>query len=76
MTLQQLFEQVEHLPAAEKWQLVRHLLDDLEESEPTHEDVVQGLREGLQDALAGRVRPAHEFFAEMDVEMSEDANNS
>jgi hypothetical protein len=31
MTLQQLFEEVEHLPATEKRRLVRHLLDNLEE---------------------------------------------
>jgi hypothetical protein len=31
MTLQQLFEEVEHLPVTEKWLLVRHLLDNLEE---------------------------------------------
>ena len=30
MTLQSLLDEVEHLPIAEKWQLVRHLLDDLE----------------------------------------------
>ena len=32
MTLEQLFEAVERLPVAEKWQLIRHLLDDLEEA--------------------------------------------
>ncbi len=30
MTLQSLLDVVERLPVAEKWQLVRHLLDDLE----------------------------------------------
>ena len=42
MTLQQLFEEVEHLPATEKWRLVRHLLDNLEEEkkDPSQEDWV------------------------------------
>ncbi|MCI0712363.1 MAG: hypothetical protein L0154_19570 [Chloroflexi bacterium] len=30
MTLQRLLNEVERLPTAEKWQLVRYLLDDLE----------------------------------------------
>lgn len=30
MTLQNLLDEVERLPVAEKWQLVRYLLDDLE----------------------------------------------
>ena len=30
MSLQNLLDEVERLPTAEKWQLVRHLLDDLE----------------------------------------------
>ena len=30
MTLQSLLDEVERLPTTEKWQLVRHLLDDLE----------------------------------------------
>ena len=39
MTLQQLFEEAERLPAAHKWQLVRRLLDNLEEKkDPSGED--------------------------------------
>ncbi|GAB4528090.1 MAG: hypothetical protein OHK0046_46590 [Anaerolineae bacterium] len=30
MTLQHLLDEVERLPTAEKWQLVRHLLDELQ----------------------------------------------
>ncbi|CAG1009047.1 hypothetical protein ANRL4_03978 [Anaerolineae bacterium] len=30
MTIDRLFDEVSRLPTAEKWQLVRHLLDELE----------------------------------------------
>jgi hypothetical protein len=40
MTLQSLFDEVERLPVAEKWRLVRHLLNDLdaEQEAPPKED--------------------------------------
>jgi hypothetical protein len=39
MTLQNLLDEVERLPTAEKWQLVRHLLDELEaEKDVARED--------------------------------------
>ncbi len=40
MTLQSLFDEVERLPTAEKWRLVRHLLNNLEAEEkaPLSED--------------------------------------
>jgi len=40
---------------------------EAEEREPTQAEVLQGLREGLQDALSGRVRSAHEVFADLDT---------
>jgi predicted transcriptional regulator len=42
-----------------------------DESEPTKEEILAGIREGMQDALAGRVRPAREFLDEL--EMDDDA---
>nr|WP_281721333.1 hypothetical protein [Nitrosomonas nitrosa] len=40
MTIDRLFDEVSRLPTAEKWQLVRHLLDDLETEKKAvaHED--------------------------------------
>ncbi len=33
MTIDQLFAEVEHLPAAEKWRLVKHVLRSLEQAQ-------------------------------------------
>jgi predicted transcriptional regulator len=42
--------------------------------EPTDEEILQGIREGMHDALTGNTRPAREFLDELDRE--DDANAS
>jgi predicted transcriptional regulator len=42
-----------------------------DEDEPTKQEILAGLREAMQDALAGRVRPAHEMLDELDREMDD-----
>ena len=34
--------------------------------EPTDEEILQGIREGMRDALRGNTRPAREFLDELD----------
>lgn len=48
MTIHELLEEVDRLPAAEKWQLVKHVLDTLEQEQttlPEPADYQQFLRE-------------------------------
>lgn len=35
-------------------------------TEPSDEEILQGIREGMRDALAGNTRPAGEFLDELD----------
>lgn len=42
--------------------------------DPTHEEILKGIREGMRDALAGRTRPAREVLAELKQEQASDAN--
>jgi hypothetical protein len=44
-TLDDLLREVEHLPTAEKWQLVNHVLRSLEHEQQTVQDWHQFLRE-------------------------------
>jgi predicted transcriptional regulator len=43
-------------------------------SEPTDDEILAGLRVGMQQALAGDYRPAREVLDEIDREMSDDAD--
>lgn len=69
MTLQKLLDEVERLPTAEKWQLVRHLLDELEAEKkaPSGEDWT-GFVNRMYGALADDPieRPAQLPFTERD----------
>lgn len=40
------------------------LVHYFDEDEPTKEEILAGVREAIQDVLAGRVRPAREFLEE------------
>jgi predicted transcriptional regulator len=42
--------------------------------EPTKEDILMGIHQGMRDALMGNTRPAHEFLDELDQEIADDAN--
>lgn len=44
--------------------------------EPTHAEILQGIREGMRDALTGNTRPAREFLDELDREMGDNAHSS
>jgi predicted transcriptional regulator len=44
--------------------------------EPTHEELLAGFRQSLQDVLAGNVRPADEVLAELKREFNFDADES
>jgi predicted transcriptional regulator len=39
-----------------------------DEDEPSKEEILAGIREAMQDALTGRVRPAHEFLDELEMD--------
>jgi predicted transcriptional regulator len=44
--------------------------------EPSDEEILNTIRESMQDALAGRVRPIDEVLAELKQEFDFDANES
>ena len=44
--------------------------------EPTHEELLAGFRQSIQDVLAGNVRPADEVLAELKQEFDFDADES
>ena len=39
-----------------------------DEDEPTKEEILAGLREAMQDALSGNVRPARDFLDELEMD--------
>ena len=41
------------------------LVDDLDDDEPTEEQILLGIREGLRQSLAGETRPIEELFEEI-----------
>jgi predicted transcriptional regulator len=49
---------------------ILYFLDD----EPTEEEILAGLRTGMQQALAGDYRPAREVLDEIDREVSDDGD--
>ena len=55
----------------EKNQTADELLDD---DEPTTEELVEMLRESLEDVKAGRTRPARELLRELREIVAEDAD--
>jgi predicted transcriptional regulator len=48
----------------------------LEDDDPTDEEILAGLRIGMQQALAGDYRPARDVLDEIDREMGDDADAS
>ena len=42
--------------------------------DPTKEEILASLKRGMEQALAGNVRPAHEVLDEIEREMGDDAN--
>ncbi len=48
----------------------------LDDDEPTTEDLVEMLRESLEDVKAGRMRPVEELLRELDEILAEDDNAS
>ena len=44
--------------------------------EPTHEEILAGIRQSMLDVLAGNVRPADEVLAELKQEFDFDADES
>ncbi len=50
-------------------EVVEDFFDD-----PTDEEILQGIREGMLDALAGRTRPAREVLAELKQNRSGNAD--
>lgn len=47
----------------------------LDDDEPTKEEILDSLRQSMQDALAGRVRPVEEILAELRQEFDFDDDN-
>lgn len=43
--------------------------------DPTHEELLNGLKRSLEQVVAGDYRPAHEFLDEMDNEIGHDADH-
>lgn len=43
--------------------------------EPTHEELLTGLKRSLEQVIAGEYRPAREFLDEIDNEAGHDADN-
>ena len=52
----------------------RYLSDD--DDEPTEEEILESIRAGMLDALAGRVRPAREVMAELRAKFGDNADES
>jgi predicted transcriptional regulator len=44
--------------------------------EPTDSEILASLQTGMQQALAGNYRPAHDVLDEIEREMSDDADDS
>lgn len=44
-SMRQLVKEIDRLPAAEKWRLVKHVLETLEHEQTSHDDYHQRLRE-------------------------------
>ncbi len=56
---------------------VERRLSEPNDDEDTPDEVILAhLREAFGDALAGRIRPIEELFAEVDKELSEDGDES
>ena len=54
--------------------LVRHFADEDEDNpydDPTDEQILAMVREGMEQVLAGEYRPAHEVLAELKAEFSD-----
>jgi predicted transcriptional regulator len=57
----------QHIPAEE---LARTAIENfLDDYEPTKEEILDDLRQGMRDALAGRTRPAREVLDELRREL-------
>jgi predicted transcriptional regulator len=47
-----------------------------DDDEPTKEEILEDIRQGMIDALTGNVRPAHEVLDEIERKVRENANES
>jgi len=59
--------------------LAQHFTDDDDDypvEDPTDEQILAMLREGIEQALAGNVRPAREVLDEIEREAVDDADDS
>lgn len=56
--------------------LIQQVILDYLAEEATDEAILSGLRRGMQQALSGNYRPAHEVLDELDQEMGDNANDS
>ncbi|MHB8626117.1 MAG: hypothetical protein ACYDEO_07930 [Aggregatilineales bacterium] len=57
-------------------EVIDDYLADSQDDEPTKAEILEGLREGMRDALAGRTHSAREILDEVRRELEADANDS
>jgi hypothetical protein len=67
------FSKVVNMPGREARKKVEAIVQDAEAYQGTRDiaaclDAAEGIRQGLQDAKNGRIRPAKEFFDEFEAE--------
>ena len=50
--------------------------ENFTEEEPTKEEILEGIRRGMEDVKAGRTRPARQAIAEIRDKLAADADSS
>lgn len=65
---------IEHKNAAEAMNQDSEFASATDDDEPTTEELVEMLRESLEDVKAGRTRPARELLRELREIVAEDAD--